>query len=200
MRPDISQRARKERSLDERVLSYLEQNGATSVQRLYDALVVTDPSINKLELANTAWRLSETDKASLNDVSPDNASVLQYLSLWDTHLGLYGFMLIALIAVFVIYLTPAELPWIAVRWVLGTLLVAFIPGYMTIEALFPRIRIDPFERLGLSVGLSLVLAMFVGFALNFSPWEITLDPIVVALTVLTIGVALVALARGYLGQ
>jgi len=200
LKPDRSQTARKELSLDERVLSYLEENGATNVQHLYESLAVTDPTISKLEFANAAWRLAGTDKASLNDVLPANASFLQYLSLWDMHLGLYGFMLIALIAVFAIYLTPAELPWMPVRWVLGTLLVAFIPGYVTIEALFPRIRIDSFERVALSVGLSLALAMFVGFLLNFSPWEITLDPIVVALTVLTVGVAFVALARAYLGQ
>ena len=200
MKHDHSQKTRKELSLDDRVLSYLEKNGATSVQHLYDALRITDPSISKLELTNTVWRLSEADKASLNDVLPVNASFLQYLSFWDMHLGLYGSLLIALIAIFSIYGIPGELPWVAVRWVLGTSLVAFIPGYVAIEALFPKSRMDSFERVGLSVGLSLVLAMFVGFLLNFSPWEITLDPIVVTLTVLTIGVALSALARGYLAQ
>jgi uncharacterized membrane protein len=115
-------------------------------------------------------------------------------------LGLYGSVLIALIAVFFIYAIPGELPWVAARWVLGTIFVAIIPGYVTIEALFPMRRMDSFERVMLSVALSLVLVMFVGFLLNFSPWEITLDPIVIALTVLTIGVALSALVRGYLGQ
>lgn len=200
MKPDLSQRAPKELNLDERVLNYIDENGATSVQHLYDALRITDPSISRPELTNTVWRLSEADKASLSDVLPVNASFLQYLSFWDMHLGLYGCLLIALIAVFVIYGIPAELPWVVVRWVLGTILVTFIPGYVTIEALFPRSRMDSFERAGLSVGLSLVLAMFVGFLLNFSPWGISLDPIVVALTVLTIGVALSALARGYLAQ
>ena len=200
MKHDRSQKAGKELSLDDRVLSYLEENGATTVQHLYDVLRTTDTSISKLELTNTAWRLAETDQASLNDVRPANVSFLQYLSFWDMHLWLYGSLLVVLIAIFSIYVIPAGLPWIAVRWVLGIILVAFVPGCVTVEALFPRSRLDPFERVGLSVALSLGLAMFVGFFLNFSSWEITVGSIVFGLTVLTIGVALCALARGYLGQ
>ena len=190
----------KELSLDDRVLIYIRENGATSVQHLYDALRAADSSISELELTDTVWRLVEADKASLNDAPRARASFIQYLSVWETHWDLYASLLIVLVAVLSIYGIPAELPWVTIRWVLGVLIVVFIPGYATTEALFPRIKLDPFERVGLSVGLSFVLAMFVGLLLNFSPWGIRLDPIVAALAVLTVAVTIIALARGYYGQ
>jgi uncharacterized membrane protein len=76
--------------------------------------------------------------------------------------------------------------------------VLFIPGYVTVEALFPKSReLDGIERSALSVGLSLVLVMLVGLLLNFTPWGIRLIPIVISLTILTLGLALVALGRRF---
>jgi uncharacterized membrane protein len=37
----------------------------------------------------------------------------------------------------------------------------------------------------------------VGLLLNYTPWGIRLNPIVVSLTILTVGLAMVALAREY---
>jgi len=90
------------------------------------------------------------------------------------------------------------LPLVAIRWVLGSLFVLFIPGYVTVEALFPKGReLDTIERFALSVGLSLALVPLVGLLLNYTPWGIRLNPIVVSLTLLTVGLAVVALAREY---
>ena len=86
----------------------------------------------------------------------------------------------------------------AIRWVLGSLFVLFIPGYVTVEALFPKGReLDTIERFALSVGLSLALVPLVGLLLNYTPWGIRLNPIVLSLTLLTVGLAMVALAREY---
>jgi len=37
-----------------------------------------------------------------------------------------------------IYAVPSEFPFVALRWVLGSVFVLFIPGYVTVEALFPK--------------------------------------------------------------
>jgi uncharacterized membrane protein len=41
------------------------------------------------------------------------------------------------------------------------------------------------------------LVPLVGLLLNYTPWGIRLNPIVVSLTLLTVGLAMVALARKY---
>jgi len=75
---------------------------------------------------------------------------------------------------------------------------SLIPGHVTVEALFPKGReLDTIERFALSVGLSLALVPLVGLLLNYTPWGIRLNPIVVSLNVLTVGLAMFALAREY---
>jgi len=83
-----------------------------------------------------------------------------------------------------------------IRIVLTLPLFLFIPGYCFIAALFPRVReISVAERVALSVGFSLALVSLMGLVLNFTPWGITLDPVVLVVTVFTLLVVLVAWYR-----
>ena len=100
--------------------------------------------------------------------------------------------------VLVIYAVPSQFPLVVLRWILGSVFVLFIPGYVTVEALFPKGReLDGIERFALSIGLSLALVPLVGLLLNFTPWGIRLTPIVISLTILTVGLALAALGRRF---
>ena len=56
-------------------------------------------------------------------------------------------------------------------------------------------RIDGVERITLSFGLSIAIASLLGLMLNFTPWGIRLESIVVTLFVFTVGVGLVAFGR-----
>ena len=185
-------------SLDEQTLRYLERKGSASVQELHDALGARNPSLTKVEVADLVQRLAEQDKVALEDAPPATKSIGEYLRLWERNLWLYGSLAISLATVLVIYTMPSEFPFVAVRWVLGSVFVLFIPGYVTVEALFPKGReLDSIERFALSVGLSLALVPLVGLLLNYTPWGIRLTPIVISLTILTIGLAAIALARQY---
>lgn len=73
--------------------------------------------------------------------------------------------------------TLADLPGLVSRMldslqvVVGVLLVFFLPGYTLVNVLFPRRNdLDPeydiVYRLALSMGLSVVIAIMIGFALN----------------------------------
>lgn len=80
-----------------------------------------------------------------------------------------------------------------VRVILALPVILFIPGYWIILALFPKEGdIDITERLVLSIGVSIAVVPLIGLGLNFTPWGIRLDPIVIALTVFTVGIMLVA--------
>ncbi|MEM2179169.1 MAG: DUF1616 domain-containing protein, partial [Candidatus Methanomethylicaceae archaeon] len=81
---------------------------------------------------------------------------------------------------------------------LGSLFVLFLPGYSLIEALYPREEeLSPLERLALSIGLSLAIVPLVGLILNYTPWGIRLDPIITALSFLTLGLLLISSYRKY---
>jgi uncharacterized membrane protein len=82
------------------------------------------------------------------------------------------------------------------RILFGIPMVLFIPGYALIAALFPGARdIDSIERIALSFGLSIAIAPLVGLALNYTPWGIRFDPVVISLSLLTIGLCLAAQYR-----
>jgi len=102
------------------------------------------------------------------------------------------------------------------RIVLGLPFVLFIPGYAFIAALFPeagsestenedpeehdtsRFRgdgIDGIERVALSFGLSIAIVPLLGLVLNFTPFGIRLVPIMVTVSLFTIGATAVAAHR-----
>lgn len=83
-----------------------------------------------------------------------------------------------------------------VRTVLGLLLVLFLPGYALIASLFPKKEnLDTIERLALSFGLSIAITPLIGLVLNYTPWGIRLDPILVSLTGITLLLCVVAIIR-----
>jgi hypothetical protein len=199
LRPEPVENQRAEiTALDEQASSYLKKNGATSVAQLYDALRVKNPSLSGGEVTDLVWRLVEGGQIDVEDVPPATKSLRQYLGIWERNLWFYASVAISLVTVLVVYAVPSQLPLVALRWVLGSVFVLFIPGYVTVEALFPSGReLDAIERFALSVGLSLVLVPLVGLLLNYTPWGIRLTPIVISLTILTIGLALVGFERRF---
>ena len=85
----------------------------------------------------------------------------------------------------IIYVAPQVQPFSWIRIGLGFIVVLFLPGSALIEALYPKKDdLEELERFALSVGLSLALSPLVGFVLNYTPWGIRLDPIILALSLL----------------
>jgi uncharacterized membrane protein len=82
------------------------------------------------------------------------------------------------------------------RVLFGIPMILFIPGYALIAALFPGTRdIDGIERTALSFGLSIAIVPLTGLVLNYTPWGIRLDPVIISLSILTIGLCLTAQYR-----
>jgi hypothetical protein len=184
--------------LDELALAYLRKNGSVTVKQLYDALKVTRGSLTEAEATDLVWGLVDRGEADVEDIPPATKSVREYLRFWERNLPLYLSLTVSLGTLLVVYALPDDFPLVVFRWVLGSVFVLFIPGYVAVEALFPKGReLDGIERLALSVGLSLALVPLVGLLLNYTPWGIRLDPIMVSLTILTIGLALVAFVRRF---
>jgi peptidoglycan/LPS O-acetylase OafA/YrhL len=89
-------------------------------------------------------------------------------------------------------------PLLYLRYLIGAFYVLFLPGYVLVEALYPRgDELAPLERLALSIGLSLALVPLVGLALNYTPLGIRLGPVVASLAALTAALAVYATYRKY---
>lgn len=80
------------------------------------------------------------------------------------------------------------------RVILGLIFLIVSPGYSLISALFPRKEgIKGIERAALSLGLSLVCVALSALVLNYLPWGISLNPVVISLSIiiyLLVGIAL----------
>jgi len=102
-----------------------------------------------------------------------------------------GFTLVTLVFIYVPVLNET-----VVRSALGLAMVLFVPGYSLIAALFPGKKdIDGIERAALSFGLSIAVSPLIGLGLNYTPWGIRLDPLVVCLTIFTLACVLDANKR-----
>lgn len=84
----------------------------------------------------------------------------------------------------------------AIRFILGVPLVLFIPGYALVNALFPaRGTLDGLERLALSFGLSLSVIPLIALAIEYSPWRLTLVPMLGGLLITTLAFSALATVR-----
>jgi len=83
------------------------------------------------------------------------------------------------------------------RYVFGSALVLFLPGYALIEALYPKRELDELTRFALSIGLSLALAPLTGLVLNYTPFGIRLLPVAISLAGLTLALLSVAVKRKF---
>jgi hypothetical protein len=117
--------------------------------------------------------------------------------------------LATMLAVFIV--PENDFPLVYIRYVLGIMFVLLLPGYAFIKALFPQTlpfaralahslgttekNLDTIERAALSLGMSIALVPMVGLLLNYTPWGISLTPIVLSLTALTWAFATTAILR-----
>jgi uncharacterized membrane protein len=109
----------------------------------------------------------------------------------DNDLWLIGIVTILLAVVIAFF--PAS---IVARIILGLPFLLFFPGYTLVAALFPKKgSLGGVERVALSFGLSIAVVPLIGLILNFTPWGIRLEPILISLVVFIIAASGVAWYR-----
>jgi len=90
----------------------------------------------------------------------------------------------------------AFFPSTIARVILGLPFLLFFPGYTLLAALFPKKgSLSGVERVALSFGLSLAVVPLIGLILNFTPWGIRLDAILISLAAFIIAASGVAWYR-----
>ncbi len=87
-------------------------------------------------------------------------------------------------------------PYDALRLVFGLPFLLFFPGYTLIAALFlKKNQLDIIKRVALSFGFSIVIISLSGLILNYTPWGISLYPIVISVTIFILITSLITWYR-----
>ena len=99
---------------------------------------------------------------------------------------------ISLFLILIIVFLPSNV----LRIIFGLPFILFIPGYTLVSALFPRkADLGGIERVALSFGLSIAVAPLLGIILNYTPWGISLYPIVASIAIFILVFSLIAWYR-----
>jgi len=169
-----------------------------TIRELFEIVKEKRPAISEQEFIQAVKELRETGVLGLELPIPEVRSYRSYLKLFDENVWFYLVLMTASATLLSIYMLPSIYPLVIIRWILGSIFVLFLPGYVTVQALFPEGKeLDSIERVALTIGLSLALTPLIGLVLNYTPWGIRLNPIVTALTLFTIGLAMIGTVRRY---
>jgi len=181
--------------IDPRVLPIVQDNiGNPIIDVVSTISESTDLRID--QAARQLYILNQVDIVRLLDNEPPRGLIGFGVSVYSIRFWVIQAIILATFSI--IYLAPQVAPYSWVRIGLGFIVVLFLPGSALIEALYPKKDdLEELERFALSVGLSLALSPLVGFVLNYTPWGIRLDPIIVALSLLIFLLEAVAVFQKY---
>jgi len=132
-------------------------------------------------------------------IDPDPPKTfIDYICRGSYSLWLWTSIFIVVLTIVLIQVSEFSLVLRIIRYVLGSIIVLFLPGYATIEALYPRDNeLTDLERVALSIGLSLAITPLIGLLLNYTPWGIRLYPILLSLALYIIVMLFLAAYRKY---
>jgi len=180
--------------LDKLVLETSKSLGQPTVSELVNNLV-TNKGLKFKDATKAVYVEWKRGTLDLSEVKP-SSSLASYLFNLE-NMWFWGTTVLVALTLLIVFTIDSSL-LLYVRYVLGGIFILFLPGFMLISVLYPRGReIDELERLALSIGLSLAIVPLVGLILNYTPWGITLVPIMVSLAVFSEALAFGTLVRKY---
>jgi len=156
------------------------------------------PDVTREELVKIIEKLRDDEKIELELPPLGVGSYLEYLKVKSENQWFYLIVAVSIAVLLVVYVIPNTYPLVVLRWIVGSIFVLFLPGFVVMQALFPsKKELDDIERFALSVGLSIAITPLIGLLLNYTPWGIRLDPIMISLLVFTLSIAIIATYRKY---
>jgi uncharacterized membrane protein len=138
------------------------------------ATISNGEGVSRSAVARVLYRLSEEGEIRLEITGPR--------SLWAgffsvRNLKFWALFSIPLITALTI-LGSSINPIISyLRFILGSVVVLFLPGYGVIDVLYSEKELGMLQVIIFSAALSLAIIPLVGLVLNYSPWGISLDSV-----------------------
>ena len=154
-----------------------------------------DRTVTFEEVRDAIYQLKKEEEIEVFE-SNTEVSFLNYIKNISESFPFWLTVLISSIMLIMIYLLPQTLT--SFRIVVGGILVFLIPGYASIQLLFPAKDMEITQQVVLSVGLSLAIVPLIGLLLNYSPWGLRLEPVVASLSTVGVGLSLAGAYRRFL--
>ncbi len=193
----------KEQTLRQTIIQLVRDNQPNSVKELID-LTKTKTDASQQEITDTILNLQNQEQITLSKPTMPTPESLATYSRTHQAAWFWITLVTSIATLASVFLIPEDAaPIVYIRYILGSIYVLWLPGYTFIRALFPITpsrkqdlkSLDTYERLALSIGMSLALVPLTGLLLNYTPWGIRLTPIVLALLALTLIFSTTALIR-----
>ena len=155
--------------LKELITQRIRAENPRTVKDLFEIIRKRQPSLPKEDFIQSIRELKESGMLELESPVPKVDSYQAYLRIQDENAWFYLVVLATLATFLTIYVLPSTYPLVIFRWIVGSVFVLFLPGYVTVQALFPEGKeLDNIERFALTVGLSLAITPLIGLLLNLS--------------------------------
>ena len=152
--------------------------------------------IKREKLARKLYSLWEEGEVQLSEWEPlggFRGYLFGVRGLW--FFGILAFLLATLL---LIYALPSIEAFTYSRYLVGSVFVLYVPGFVVVEALYSsRKDLDELERLVISVGLSLTLVPLLALVLAYTPWGVSLGSVFSLTSVFVVAFGLVAAYRRY---
>jgi hypothetical protein len=191
--------------LDQTIIQTLKQQQPQTVNQLI-TLTRQKTGQPEQQILKHITKMQQQQKITLKPPqTPPPQTLTAYLQTSQAH---WYWTTIALTAatILAVFTIPENTPNPAIyaRYILAAIFILFLPGYTLTRALFPKHAktdtaskqdLDIIERIALSLGVSIAITPMTGLLLNYTPWGITLTPITLSLTALTLAFATAATIR-----
>lgn len=117
-------------------------------------------------------------------------------TIFSWYWSLFFFSVFA--AIIVLNVQVSQNPLIFLRFSLGSILILFLPGFGLLKVLFKNKKLLSVEVIAISVGLSLALTPTICLFLNFTPYGITENTIVIGILIINTIFSLIGISKTYL--
>lgn len=182
-------------ALENYTTACLRKLGRTTGKALYDEVSLKFPSLSAEDFADLLYELARNGQIEAYSQPTQENTLHGFLTAWESCLWFYLTIFASVAASLIAYTVPSYSILVPLRWSLGLIFTILLPGFAALKALFPTAELPTYERVALSIGLSLVIDMLSGVAINGTPWGIRLTPILIILAAETIALSTVGLVR-----
>ena len=181
--------------IDQRIIQIVRQKKPENIEQLIK-LTQDEFHLPEQEIFERVLYLKETEKL---DLKPPQTMKSRKLTEYLRSKQVYWYwvaIILTLTTALAVFIIPQDaFPLVTARYILGSIVVLWLPGYTLVKALFPGKALDILERFALSILMSLALVPIVALLLNYSPWGIESTTIIASLFPLTLVFATVAVMR-----
>jgi len=187
----------KQGSLKILIMEILRADRPDTVEDLTRLIQKRRKGVSSERVVSIVESLKEEGRIELG-LLPWAETFFEYLQSWPENRWFYLVIMATFATILTICILPDTYPLVVFRWVAGSIFVLYLPGYTMIQALFPaKEELDEIERFALSIGLSLAVTPLIGLLLNYTPWGIRLNPIVISLSLFVMALTILGAYRKY---